>query len=60
MRADNPIDNVHTKMMEANVLDHLLDLLKHRASDIQSASLIVITALVKIGRLIDHFVLCRN
>ena len=47
-------------MVKSDVLVRLVDLLQGQDSDIRQSSIKAITALAKIGRLIYHFVLCKD
>ena len=58
---DDPTDSFRSRMVETDVLDCLVGLLKDSSDwSIQQSSIKVITALAKSSRLIYHFVLCED
>ena len=50
-RTDDPVDDFRSKMIETDLLTHLLDLLQHRDLEVQGLSIKIIIALAKFGRL---------
>jgi hypothetical protein len=60
VKTDNPADNLRSKMVETDVLAHLVHLLQYEDLEERWSSVKIITALAKFGRLIYHFVLCED
>jgi HEAT repeat protein len=59
-RTDNPADDFCSKMVEVDVLARLFDVLQDEDKYVNQSAIKVITALAKFGRLIYHFVLCKD
>jgi hypothetical protein len=60
VRTNNLADDFRSNMVEADVFDFLVGLLQNGNAAIGWSSIQIITALVKFGRLMYHFVPCEN
>ena len=58
--ADDPADDIRSKMMETDVLVRLVGLLLDQDSDVRRSSIKAISSLARFGRLTYHFVLCED
>ena len=54
-RTDDAADDFRSKIVETDVLTHLIGLLQHQRKDVQWSSIIIITTLAKFGRFIYSF-----
>jgi hypothetical protein len=57
VRIDDPADDFRSKLVEADVLASLFDLLQDDFPHVRRSAIEAITALAKFGGLIYHFVL---
>ena len=60
VRADDPADDIRSKMVEIDVVARLVGLLQDRHSYGHQSSIKVITTLAKFGRLINRFEPCDD
>ena len=59
-RTDDLADDFRSKLVETDVLTHLIGLLQDRRTEVQWTSMIVITTLAKFCKVICHFVQCES
>jgi hypothetical protein len=59
-RTDDSAGDFRSKMVKGDVLAHLFDVLQDKDENARQSAIKVIIALAKFGRLIYHFVLCKD